>query len=265
MRFLEFAPPPSGRVAARGPVAPSAPPFSGFVFKVQANMNPRHRDRVAFVRIVSGRFRRDMTAHNPRTGRDLRLSNAQRLFARERETVDDAWPGDVVGLVGNYDIQIGDTLSEDATVVFHEIPRFPPECFASVHCSTSAMQKRFRAGLDQLLKEGVAQRFHPEGAVTAAPLLGAVGPLQFDVLRHRLLSEYGAECRLETSAWNMVRWLPAMTAAENSLLMLPTGVVRATDEENRPVLLFDTAWALRYFTEKHRDVTLSETAPQGGG
>jgi peptide chain release factor 3 len=110
----------------------------------------------------------------------------------------------------------------------------------------------------------VAQRFHPEGAVTAAPLLGAVGPLQFDVLRHRLLSEYGAECRLETSAWNMVRWLPEMTATEKSLLMLPTGVVRATDEEDRPVLLFDTAWALRYFTEKHRDVTLSETAPQGG-
>ena len=264
-RFLEFAPPPSGRVAAGGPVAPSAPPFSGFVFKVQANMNPRHRARVAFVRIVSGGFRRAMTAHNPRTGRDLRLSNAQRLFARERETVDDAWPGDVVGLVGNYDIQIGDTLSEDATVVFHEIPRFPPECFASVHCSTSAMQKRFRAGLDQLLKEGVAQRFHPEGAVTAAPLLGAVGPLQFDVLRHRLLSEYGAECRLETASWNLVRWLPAMTALENSLLMLPTGVVRASDEDNRTVLLFDSAWALRYFTEKHAHITLAETAPQGPG
>ena len=263
-RFLEFAPPPAGRVASRGPVEPSARPFSGFVFKVQANMNPRHRDRVAFVRVVSGRFRRDMTAYNPRTGRDLRLSNAQRLFARERETVDDAWPGDVVGLVGNYDIQIGDTLSEDAAVVYHETPRFPPECFASVHCSSSAMQKRFRAGLDQLLKEGVAQRFHPDGAVTVAPLLGAVGPLQFDVLRHRLLSEYGAECRLETATWSIVRWLPAMTEAERSRMMLVTGVGRATDAEGRPVLLFDSAWALRYFTEKHRDIPLSATAPQGG-
>jgi peptide chain release factor 3 len=126
------------------------------------------------------------------------------------------------------------------------------------------MQKRFRAGLDQLLKEGVAQRFHPDGAVTAAPLLGAVGPLQFDVLRHRLLSEYGAECRLETATWSIVRWLPAMTEAERSQMMLVTGVGRATDAEGRPVLLFDSAWALRYFTEKHRDIALSETAPQGG-
>ena len=109
----------------------------------------------------------------------------------------------------------------------------------------------------------MAQRFHPEGAVTAAPLLGAVGPLQFDVLRHRLLSEYGAECRLETSTWNMVRWLPEMTETEKSLLMLPTGVVRATDEEDRPVLLLDSAWALRYFTEKHGAIVLSETVPLG--
>jgi peptide chain release factor 3 len=127
------------------------------------------------------------------------------------------------------------------------------------------MQKRFRAGLDQLLKEGVAQRFHPEGAVTAAPLLGAVGPLQFDVLCHRLLSEYGAECRLETATWSIVRWLPEITPTEKSLLMLPTGVARATDGEDRPVLLFDSSWALRYFTEKHGDIVLSETAPQGRG
>jgi peptide chain release factor 3 len=263
-RFLEFAPPPSGRMAARGLVEPAVPAFSGFVFKVQANMNPRHRDRVAFVRVVSGRFRRDMTAHNPRTGRDLRLSNAQRLFARERETVDDAWPGDVVGLVGNHDLQIGDTLSEDSSVVYHEIPRFPPECFAFVHCGSSAMQKRFRAGIEQLLKEGVAQRFHQDGSVTAVPLLGAVGPLQFDVLRHRLLTEYGAECRLETAGWSMVRWLPGPASLESPKMLLPTGVARATDAENRPVLLFDSEWALKFFRQKHPGVELGQIAPPHG-
>ena len=262
-RFLEFAPPPGGRVAGERMVSPSSPAFSGFVFKVQANMNPRHRDRVAFVRVVSGRFQRDMAAVNPRTGQKLRLSNSQRLFARERETVDDAWPGDVVGLVGNHDIRIGDTLTEDASVVYHEIPRFPPECFAFIHCTSSVVQKRFREGLEQLLKEGVAQRFHPAGAVAATPLLGAVGPLQFDVLRYRLETEYGAECRVEPAGWNIVRWLAEAEAAKGQRLMLPTGAVKATDADGSPVLLFDSAWSLRHFSENHEKVVLSESAAIG--
>ena len=261
-RFLEFAPPPAGRLSGKKMVEPSASPFSGFVFKVQANMNPRHRDRVAFVRVVSGRFERDMMAYNPRTGKNLRLSNSQRLFAQGRETVDDAWPGDVVGLVGNHDIQIGDTLTEDLKLAFQETPRFPPECFAFIHCSSSTMQKRFRSGLDQLLKEGVAQRFHLEGAVTALPLLGAVGPLQFDVLRHRLESEYGAECRVELASWDTVRWLAEPSLIQASSLALPTGAAQGTDMEGRTVLLFSSAWALRYFTENHQELSLTAVAPR---
>ena len=259
-RFLQFASPPGPRRSSKEIILPESPSFSGFVFKIQANMNPRHRDRVAFVRVVSGHFRRDMTAINPRTGENLRLSNSQRLFARERETVDDAWPGDVVGLVGNHDLQIGDTLTEEPSTLFDEIPRFPPECFAFVHCATSAMQKRFRTGLDQLLKEGVAQKYQLEGNTSSIPLLGAVGPLQFDVLCHRLESEYGAETRIEPARWKFVRW-PTESSSNPKPLVLPSTAIQATDAQNRSVVLFETAWSIDFFLENNSGVTLSENPP----
>ncbi|NBX33430.1 MAG: hypothetical protein EBR07_12010, partial [Planctomycetes bacterium] len=157
--FLKLAPPPAARKSGSQTVEPVYEPFSGFVFKIQANMNPKHRDRVSFIRVVSGCFRRDMLATHVRTGKPVRLGNSQRLFAQDRETVDEAWAGDVVGIVGNYDFLIGDTVSEDASLNYSEIPRFPPECFAYIRNSSTAKFKRFREGLDQLLKEGVAQQF----------------------------------------------------------------------------------------------------------
>ncbi len=156
-------------------VSPSDPGFSGFVFKIQANMNPKHRDRVAFIRIVSGAFQRDMVVQHPRAGKPVRLSNSQRLFAQDRETVDTAWAGDVVGIVGNQDFQIGDTLAEDPAVRFDELPRFVPECFAQIHSSSTATGKRFREGLDQLLREGVAQAFELNDSLTRTPLLARSG------------------------------------------------------------------------------------------
>ena len=171
-------------------------------------MNPKHRDRVAFVRIVSGKFERDMNVLNTRSGEKMRLGNSQRLFARERETVDDAYAGDVVGLVGNYDLLIGDTLASRPGVAFHEIPRFAPECFSYLHNKSTAKYKRFRDGLEQLLKEGVASEFKLlDAGPTSVPLLGAVGPLQFEVLQYRLEGEYAAETRIEQASWNIARWL----------------------------------------------------------
>ena len=193
-RFLRLAPPPASRKFATGVVGPTEKGFSGFVFKIQANMNPKHRDRVAFIRIVSGAFERDMLVINTRTGKRIRLSNSQRLFAKERETVDTAYAGDVIGIVGNHDFLMGDTLAERPDIHFDEIPRFAPECFAFLHNTSSAKFKRFREGLDQLLKEGLAQPFEIPGSHQYVPLLGAVGPLQFEVLKYRLESEYGAEC-----------------------------------------------------------------------
>jgi peptide chain release factor 3 len=206
-RFLELAPPPAPRMSGDEIISPDTPGFSGFVFKIQANMNPRHRDHVAFIRVVSGCFQRDMVATNTRTGAKLRLGNSQRLFAQERETVNEAWAGDVVGLVGNYGFLIGDTLSEDPKIKFDEMPRFAPECFAYLHNENTAKFKRFRDGLDQLLKEGLAQPFELPDSFVRIPLVGVVGSLQLDVLKYRLETEYAAEVRLEFAPWTIVRWL----------------------------------------------------------
>ena len=264
-RFLELAPPPAPRLCGDTLVSPETPAFSGFVFKIQANMNPRHRDRVAFIRIVSGCFQRDMSAINTRTGARIRLGNSQRLFAQERETVNEAWAGDVVGLVGNYDFLIGDTLSEDPAIRFDEMPRFAPECFAYLHNENTSKFKRFRDGLDQLLKEGVAQPFELPDAFVRIPLLGAVGPLQFDVLKYRLETEYNAEVRLEFAPWTIVRWLreknPAeaakpvrgQTGAPRPQLAASYDTTLAQDAFGQWVALFSDKVSAGYFESKNAE------------
>ncbi|MDD5261660.1 MAG: peptide chain release factor 3 [Methylacidiphilales bacterium] len=263
-QFLELAPPPAARKTGSETLEPNNPSFSGFVFKIQANMNPKHRDRVAFIRIVSGVFQRDMNVFHSRTGKQIRLSYSQRLFAQERETVDEAWAGDVVGIVGNHDFQIGDTLSEKAGVVFDEIPRFAPECFAYLHNTSPAKFKRFREGLDQLLKEGLAQAFEQPESYQRIPLLGAVGPLQFDVLKYRLESEYGAECRMEMSAWKLARWIRPIRESPDNQTEKPADPVLANDAAlvrdsfGERVVLLPTAWAAKYLAEKNPDWEISQ-------
>ncbi len=257
-RFLSLAPAPTPRESRTGVVSPLDPGFSGFVFKIQANMNPKHRDRVAFIRIVSGAFQRDMVVQHPRAGKPVRLSNSQRLFAQDRETVDTAWAGDVVGIVGNQDFQIGDTLAENPSVRFDELPRFVPECFAQIHSSSTATGKRFREGLDQLLREGVAQAFELNDSLTRTPLLGAVGPLQFEVLQYRLESEYGALCRIETAPWSVVRWVRAKDGSTGTPeLTLPTGAKQAKDANGLDLALLTNAWSLGYFETKNPDYEIS--------
>ncbi len=252
--FLEMAPAPRARMAGHTRVEPAGSEFSAFVFKIQANMDPRHRDRVYFMRIVSGSFRRDMVATNPCTGKKIRLGNSQRLFARERETVDEAYAGDVVGVVGNHELRIGDTLSErEDAPVFAELPRFAPECFAYLHSPSPAQSKRFRAGLDQLMEENVVQRFEVPGSLQRVPLLGAVGVLQFEVVQYRLKAEYGAESRLEHAPFTLIRWLRRKDGAEWSdrEVKLPTDCLLARDEEGRPVLLLASAWEERFFSKRN--------------
>jgi peptide chain release factor 3 len=261
--FLEMAPPPAPRMAGGVPVPPDEPSFSAFVFKIQANMDPKHRDRIYFLRIVSGTFRRDMQVLNTRTGQRLRLANSQRLFGRERETVDEACAGDVVGVVGNFSLSIGDTLAEKPGVRFDEIPRFAPECFSWLHASAASQAKRFREGLEQLLQEGVVQQFTQPQAVQRVPLLGAVGPLQFEVVQHRLLSEYGAESRLESAPWQYVRWLRRRDGAaliEGDIQRTSdTGLAR--DLEDRIVLLLSSTWPLRLFGERNPGLEILEAPP----
>jgi peptide chain release factor 3 len=254
--FLELSPPPGARMSADGPVEPTRPAFSGFVFKIQSNMDPRHRDQIAFVRVCSGRFARDMKAIHARTGNVVRLSSSHKIFARERETVDEAFPGDVVGLVGHSEFAIGDTLTEDPAIVYEAIPRFAPEHFAYLHCAKTTHAKRFRAGLEHLLQEGVVQAFRFPAA--PLPVLGAVGPLQFEVLQYRLEAEYGAESRLESAPWTIVRWVASDVAEEAVAgVGLPTGCRLARDDAGHRVILFGERWAHEMFSERHPEIALT--------
>ncbi len=254
--FLEHSLPPGPRHSGSKIIHPASDAFTGFVFKIQANMDPRHRDRIAFVRIVSGRFHRDMTVTVARTGSHLRLSTAAKVFGRERETVDEAFPGDVVGIVGNARFVIGDTLTEDPDIAYDEIPRFPPECFAYVENTDTVRFKRFRKGLDQLLEEGVVQPFEYPGSTRQRQLVGAVGPLQFDIVQYRLESEYGARCRISPTPWTIARWVDS--ALEDEGLRLPTDACLARDDRGRRVALFGNKWSLRFYRERHPDVDLGD-------
>lgn len=278
--FLEHSVPPAPRriavpgaalaaTAAAKPEAPAAsaaevvpvahPKFSGFVFKIQANMDPKHRDRIAFLRVCSGRFTRDMTVLHARTGRSVRLSSSHKLFGQERETVDEAYPGDVIGLVGHDSFGIGDTLTEDKAIVFDEIPRFPPEVFTYISNPNPADAKKFRAGLEQLLQEGVVQSFAARHAPPGSTLLAAVGPLQFEVVQYRLQAEYGAESRLEATPWTLLRWIEPRPSLRNpGSLIVASGVSFGSDRFDQPVVLFPNDWTMGYFQEKNPDLRLRE-------
>ena len=250
--LLDLGPGPRGRRAGDALVDPADDAFSSFVFKIQANLDPRHRDRMAFIRVVSGRFERDMQVWHSGSDKTFRLSNSQRLFAQERETVDEARPGDIVGLVGNQPFCIGDTLSSTPGLVFDEIPVFPPECFATVRVRNTAQMKRFRSGLDQFASEGVVQIYELANAHGTVPLLGAVGPLQFEVLQYRLEAEYGAIAVVEPRPWTLVRWIAiageAVTTAKPPAGSIPSGSAVARDPLGRWTLLLDSEWSLRSVT-----------------
>ncbi len=257
--FLALAPTPQPRAANGHLVAPAADGFSGFIFKMQANMDPNHRDRLAFVRICSGRFERDMTVIHTRTGKRVRLASSHKLFGRKRETVDLAYAGDVVGLVGHSEFRIGDTLAEDPTLKYDEIPRFAPESFAFLHSASTAQFKRFREGLGQLLEEGVVQSFLLRNAPQRVALLGAVGPLQFEVVQYRLQTEYGAESRLEAAPWQVLRWLVDGAVDDAKL---PSGARLATDVAGQTVILFTEEWSCNFFVERNPDVKLAVLPPK---
>ena len=187
----------------------------------------------------------------------MRLANAQRLFGQDRETLDVAYAGDVLALVGNYDFLIGDTLTSDNKVLFDEMPRFTPECFTYVLNNDTATIKRYRAGIDQLLKEGVAQSYDVHGSAQRVPLLGAVGPLQFEVLKARLESEYKVDCRLEQSPWTVVQWLREKGAEEGAAtrdapdVLLPSGGTLARDQEDQWVVLLPAQYLVSILHERN--------------
>ena len=203
--MCELAPAPTPRKDVDGDARAVSAPFSGLVFKVQANMDPAHRDRVAFVRVASGRFERGMVLTHAATGRPFATKYAQAMFGQERETVETAYPGDVIGLVNAGALRPGDTLYADVPVAFPPIPSFAPEHFGVVRCRDAGKYKQFRRGIDQLDTEGVVQVLASDLRGDQAPVLAAVGPLQFDVVLHRLEHEFGARSELDSLGYELAR------------------------------------------------------------
>jgi len=246
--LLELAPPPSPRIAHRPngdevEVAPDDDGFSGFVFKIQANMDKRHRDRLAFLRITSGVFEKDMTVFHSRLGREVRMTRPHRLFARERETIDVAYPGDVIGFVNPGLFRIGDAVSSTEPLEFERIPRFAPEHFAILRAKQVTSRKQFQKGVEQLEEEGAMQLFTPRDGLRSEPIVAVVGELQFDVLQSRLSSEYNTETIVERLPYKLARWV-ARPIDEVAKMSLPSRTRLTTDTHGRAVVLFTSAWEL---------------------
>jgi peptide chain release factor 3 len=249
--LLDLAPPPGPRLAGEELVEPTDLTCAGFVFKIQANMNPKHRDRVAFLRVCSGRLTKDMVVTNARLKTDIRLSRVYRFFGRDRETVPEAYPGDVVGIVNPGRIAIGDTLYADRPVEFPRIQQFPPEHFATLR-PAEGRHKRFDEAVFQLAEEGLLQVFMPTMGMRY-PIVAVIGILQLDVIEARMEAEYGIACKADRMPHVAARWPQVPPGVE---LTLPTsGVMQAVDRLDRPVLVFESDWVLRYTIEKNPNVT----------
>jgi len=257
-RFLEMAPCPQARLSDKGPIDPATDSFSGFVFKIQANMDKDHRDRVAFIRICSGRFATGQTTRHARTNKPIRMANSTLLMGRDREEVTEAYPGDVVGLFDPGVFGIGDTLNEKGDFNFPGIPSFSPECFARVEVAAVGKRKSLEKGVDQLVQEGAVQLFREPGGGSATLILGAIGQLQFEVFQHRLSSEYGVEPGLTTLDYKLARWPQADFDTE--IFRFSERVRVFEDQDGRPVLLAKSDWDLKRIEEKHPELKLAETA-----
>ncbi len=215
--LVDLAPPPGGRPAVQRVVQPDEEKFTGLVFKVQANMDPAHRDRVAFVRVCSGRFERGMRLVNARNGKDVRSNNVVSFLSQRRDLVEDAYAGDIIGIPNHGTLHLGDSLTTGESLQFTGLPFFAPELFRMVEVADPMRNKQLRAGLAQLGEEGVIQVFRP---LSGGPLLlGAVGALQFEVVAHRLQHEYSADVRIQGTKYTMARWIAADDAMEMKRFM----------------------------------------------
>ena len=262
--FMDMAQKPVARIGTDGPVDPLRPDFSGFVFKLQANMDPRHRDRVAFVRVCSGRFEKDMSVRHARTGRTIRLSRPQKLFGQDRAVVEDAYPGDVIGLNNPGMFSIGDTLYTGTKVEYEGIPCFSPEIFSWLRNPNPSAFKNFRKGVNELREEGAVQILYDTDESKRDPILAAVGQLQLEVVQHRLENEYGVDTRLEPLGFQVARWVTGgWSSLEDVGRIFNCKTVR--DAWNRPVLLFKNEWNLNQLIEEHPALDLSTVAPVVSG
>jgi len=260
--FVELAPPPRLRLTSTGTLEPDSPSFSGFVFKIQANMDPQHRDRIAFLRICSGRFARGMDVKHVRTGKTLTLARSVQFMAQTRTVVDEAYSGDIVGLWDPGVLRIGDSLCDGDPVEFEGIPRFSPEHFVRVRLDDPLKRKQLKKGLDQLSEEGAVQLFFDRKRMERDPILGAVGVLQFEVIEHRLMSEYRVRIGFDRLPYRFARWIEG-TAIDFDKLELPGRQSCVIDVEGRPLVLFETEWLLRRAVEENPSINFISAVQPG--
>jgi len=262
--FLKLAKIPSSRSSNQGNIEPTASIFSGFVFKLQANMDPKHRDRVAFIRVCSGRFEKDMSVKHSRTGKIIRLSRPQKIFGQDREVVDDAYAGDVIGLNNPGMFSIGDTLYTGSHLEYEGIPCFSPEIFSWLRNPNPSAFKNFRKGVNELREEGAVQILYDIDESKRDPILAAVGQLQLDVVRHRLKNEYGVESNLESMSFQIARWITdGWSSLDDVGRIFNCKIVK--DCWNRPVILFKNEWNLNQIIEDYPKLNLRKVAPVVSG
>lgn len=262
--FLDYALKPTPHASTKGEIDPTYPEFTGFVFKLQANMDPKHRDRIAFVRVCSGKFEKDMAVSHARTGKTVRLSRPQKLFAQDREVIEEAYPGDVIGLNNPGVFAIGDTIYVGSKLEYEGIPSFSPELFAYLKNPNPSKFKQFQKGVSELREEGAVQIMYSADDSKRDPILAAVGQLQFEVVQFRLQNEYGAETLLEPLPYSVARWVVAGWPALEKVGRL-FNTVTVKDSWNRPVLLFRNEWNLNQVQADHPELQLSAIAPVVSG
>ncbi len=259
--FLELAPKPLPRKTTAGIREPTAPKFAGFVFKIQANMDPAHRDRIAFLRVVSGRYVKGMSAFHSRLGKEVRLAKPSQFLAAERTAIEDAWPGDVIGLFDPGQYRIGDTLSDGERFEFEGVPRFSPEHFAVVRSKDPLRRKQMEKGLEQLSEEGTVQIFQQLQMGMKDPIVGVVGALQFEVLQYRLEHEYGAQILLDKLPFSHARWVVG-EGFEPKSFDWEGNRQTVQDRDGLPLVLFRDDWAMQHAEEKHPELKFLSAAPQ---
>ncbi len=258
-RFLDYTTPPLPRKSDQGLVQPEEPYFSGFIFKIQANMNPAHRDRLAFMRIVSGAYEKGNEVWHSGTNKNIVLKQPQQFMADEHEAVTEAWAGDIIGLFDPGIYQLGDTLSSGPKIHFEDIPVFASEHFNRVRPRDSMKRKQFLKGISQLAEEGAIQTFTRTETGKEEFLVGVVGVLQFEVLEHRLKTEYQTDIVMEPQDFHYVRWI-VKTPLPVDRLKLTSTSGRAKDSRNRDVLLFENEWSIRLACENNEGLELTDTA-----
>jgi len=255
--FVEIAPNPLPRATSLREVAPNEPKFSGFVFKIHANLDPKHRDRIAFLRVCSGKFERNKNYKHVRLEKQFKFANPYMFLAQSKEVMEDAFPGDVVGLYDTGNFKIGDTLTEGENFTYKGIPSFSPEIFKELINLDPMKSKQLEKGIQQLTDEGLASLFVQE--MGSRKFVGTVGELQFEVLQYRLEHEYNAKCRFEARVINKACWMTGSEADLKDFMKYRQNNI-AYDKDGRPVFLAETGYILRTAIDKYPDIKFHTTS-----